>query len=120
MTVPRLEYDSHGLPKPYGVRKACVKMSMIEAELGKALPLAVEDAALVAQIRAEMGPMRLSDEEAIIAARVGVFMCSEYSRLSDACEEKDKLIAEQRQQILSLEERVRDLSGETQATDGGE
>lgn len=117
MTVPRIEYKGH-LPQPMGIRKACVKMALIEAELTRAIPLAKSDADMLAQIRSEIGPMQLSDEQAAQAARIGIFLCGEYSRLSDACEEKDRLIAEQRQLIHSLEERVRDLSGESQATAG--
>jgi hypothetical protein len=113
MTVPRINYDAAGFPAPMGLRKACVKMALIEAELSRALPLAKADAEMLAQIRAEVGPMQLSDEEARIAAHVGLWYCGEFERRSAA---NDDLL----KQLKALETRLMEiarLAGD--ATDGG-
>ena len=116
MTVPRIEYKGH-LPQPMGIRKACVKMALIEAETARALPLAKADADLLRDVRAEMGPTHLTDEMAEQAARVGLFLCSEYDRLSQANDHLERECGELREQVRLLEERLRDVP--PMATDGG-
>lgn len=108
----RIQYDEAGFPKPMGLKKACVKMSLIEAELGKAIPLAKSDAEIVAQIRREIGSMRLTDEEAMLAARVGVFMCSEYERLATANDELVRQNQELERRLLAIHRLAQTETGE--------
>jgi hypothetical protein len=96
-----------------GLRKACVKMALIEAELSRALPLAKSDAEMLAQIRAEVGPMQLSESEAMLAARVGLWYCGEYERVMLANDELVKENAELARRLLEIA-RLADT-----ATDGG-
>jgi hypothetical protein len=101
MTVPRINYQG-GVPQPMGLRKACVKMALIEAETSRTQPLAKSDADMLQQIRTEVGPMQLTDAEAAMAAHIGVFYCSEYERLAGANDELVKVNAELEARLLEI------------------
>ena len=98
MTVPLRFNKATGQPEPMGVRAAAAKMAEWIASTEKKADL--------------------TEEEGKLVAAVAAFFADEYERISTDNERMERDILELRQQIVQLEERIRDLSVWNQATDG--